>query len=94
MTDRAGKRFIVFGQVQGVVFRASTAEEAERLGLSGSAVNLPDGTVEVVAFGEADHLRELAGWLAEGPPLAQVHRVESEPVDIIEAPPDDAFRIG
>ncbi len=44
--DTVCKRFIVSGRVQGVFFRASTAREADRLGLSGVANNLPDGTVE------------------------------------------------
>ncbi len=35
----------VYGRVQGVFFRASTAREAQRLGLSGHALNLEDGSV-------------------------------------------------
>jgi acylphosphatase len=72
------KRFVVSGRVQGVWFRASTREQALDLGLSGHAVNLPDGRVEVVACGEAAALARLAAWLWQGPPLASVEDVRSE----------------
>ena len=72
------KRFVVSGRVQGVWFRASAREQAVDLGLSGHAVNLPDGRVEVVACGEAAALARLAAWLWQGPPLARVEDVCSE----------------
>jgi len=75
-------RFVVSGRVQGVFFRASTREEALRLGLTGHARNLPDGNVEVVACGDDAALAQLERWLALGPPLAQVIRVERSAADI------------
>jgi len=75
-------RFLVSGRVQGVFFRASTREEALRLGLTGHAKNLPDGSVEVVACGDDAALAELQRWLQLGPPLAQVSRVERSTTDI------------
>ncbi|MET0768935.1 MAG: acylphosphatase [Solirubrobacteraceae bacterium] len=54
------RRIVAAGRVQGVWFRDSTRREAARLGVAGSARNLPDGTVEVVAEGEpgaVDRLR-------------------------------------
>ena len=42
----------VYGRVQGVGFRYTTQYEAKRLGLTGYAKNLDDGSVEVVACGE------------------------------------------
>jgi len=63
--------------VQGVYFRGSTAVEAQRLGVCGRAVNLDDGRVEVVAFGPAAAVEELAAWLQQGPRWAQVTGVES-----------------
>jgi acylphosphatase len=42
----------VRGSVQGVGFRWWTRSKALELGLTGSASNLPDGRVEVVAEGE------------------------------------------
>jgi acylphosphatase len=41
----------VHGQVQGVGFRWWTRSRARALGLTGSARNLPDGRVEVIAEG-------------------------------------------
>jgi acylphosphatase len=83
-------RFVVSGRVQGVFFRASTRDEALRLGLTGHARNLPDGTVEVVACGDDAALGQLESWLELGPPLAQVSRVERNAADIA-AP--ERFRI-
>ena len=74
----AAARFLVRGKVQGVWFRASTREQAERLGLRGHARNLADGGVEVLAVGEAGAIAELARWLQAGPPLARVDGVERE----------------
>ncbi len=69
-------RFLIEGRVQGVFFRASTREQARRLGLAGIARNLADGRVEVIAAGEPDAIETLAGWLHHGPPQARVERVE------------------
>ena len=69
-------RFLVAGRVQGVYFRASTRREAKKLGVTGSAVNLPDGRVEVCAFGSAAAVQTLAEWLSEGPPQARVDSLE------------------
>jgi acylphosphatase len=74
----AGARFLVSGRVQGVFYRASTREQAVRLGLGGHARNLPDGRVEVVAYGEAARLEALERWLWQGPPAAKVEAVARE----------------
>ena len=71
-------RFFVSGRVQGVYFRASTREQARALGLQGSARNLDDGRVEVIASGPAEALETLAQWLAHGPPAACVDQVLRE----------------
>jgi acylphosphatase len=71
-------RFLVTGRVQGVFFRASTREQALRLGLCGYAKNLDDGRVEVVASGSDEALVELEEWLHQGPPAASVESVARE----------------
>ena len=76
----ATARFLVSGRVQGVFFRASTRSEAQRLGLAGSAKNLADGRVEVVASGSDDALKALERWLWQGPPSARVEEVQRESV--------------
>jgi acylphosphatase len=71
-----GARFLVSGKVQGVFFRASTRNEALKLGLRGYARNLSDGRVEVVACGDPVAVDGLEQWLWEGPPAARVDDVE------------------
>jgi len=73
---RTSRRFLVKGKVQGVYFRHSTRLEAERLGLAGVARNLEDGSVEVVAHGDATALASLREWLHQGPAMARVAAVE------------------
>ena len=67
------------GRVQGVWFRESTRREALPLGISGYAKNLPDGSVEVLAYGQRTALDRLGEWLLEGPPMARVNHVECRP---------------
>jgi acylphosphatase len=54
----------VHGQVQGVGFRWWTRARALELGLAGSATNLADGRVQVVAEGPRDACVALRGLLA------------------------------
>lgn len=75
---RRCRKFRVTGKVQGVWFRESTRREAERLGLAGHAMNLADGSVEVVAAGGEAELAALAAWLQSGPPMARVDAVAAE----------------
>lgn len=69
-------RFLIGGAVQGVCFRAGTRAQAFRLGVNGSARNLDDGRVEVLAQGDAAALEALAQWLAHGPRAARVDTLE------------------
>ena len=59
----ATMRWRVSGRVQGVFFRAWTREQALRLALDGSATNLDDGSVEVVARGAPQSLAQLEAAL-------------------------------
>ena len=72
--------FRITGRVQGVFFRDSTRERASQLGLTGSARNMPDGSVEVLACGTGEALEQLGLWLQSGPPMASVSNVESKDV--------------
>ena len=83
--------FTVKGRVQGVFYRASTRSVAESLGLTGHALNLPNGDVEVLACGDRDALDQLAEWLADGPPHARVDDVTVRDVD---REPPAGFRTG
>jgi len=68
----------VHGRVQGVFFRASTEETARSLGITGWVRNCPDGTVEIHAEGSRDRLDRLIAWCHEGPPRAEVQKVDVE----------------
>lgn len=66
----------VYGRVQGVGFRYTTQYEAKKLGLTGYAKNLDDGSVEVVACGDEGQVEKLMQWLKSGGPRsARVERV-------------------
>jgi acylphosphatase len=68
----------VRGRVQGVWYRQSTADEANRLGLSGRVRNRADGSVEVTAEGAREAVESLVAWCRRGPPAARVEAVEVE----------------
>jgi len=68
----------IFGRVQGVYFRSSAQSKAHELGLSGWAKNLPDGTVETVAEGEEEMLKEYIRWSQKGPAAARVDKIEEK----------------
>jgi len=72
--------FIIHGRVQGVFYRDSTRKVARDLGIKGSAVNRSDGSVQVIAKGTPEVLKELKAWLRQGPEMALVENVEE--VDI------------
>lgn len=76
MSETETRKWLIAGRVQGVFFRESTRRQAEPLGLSGYAVNLSDGRVEVVAAGPASALDELERWLQDGPEAARVDAIE------------------
>jgi acylphosphatase len=78
MSNWIARRCLVTGRVQGVFYRASTREQALARGVTGYARNLPDGSVEVLACGDPSAVAELCAWLWEGPPMAEVVRVEIE----------------
>ena len=93
MTTTA-RRFFVEGRVQGVFFRGSTQAKAAELGLSGHAINLADGRVEVLAAGTASAVAALAEWLQDGPPAARVLAVTEAPADPAEVLGSAGFRCG
>ena len=81
------RRVRVTGRVQGVFFRAWTAEKAKALGVAGWVRNCRDGSVEALLQGEAAAVSELIEALHRGPPSARVERVEVE-----DAPPEPLSR--
>lgn len=66
------------GRVQGVFFRASAKEEAERLGLVGFVRNEADGSVYAEVEGEEAAVKQFIDWCRQGPQLAEVVKVQTE----------------
>lgn len=80
-----GRRAIVSGRVQGVWYRDTARQEAERLGLAGRAVNRADGTVLLEAEGDPAAVDAFLAWAAEGPQWATVDSVSVEVVEPLGA---------
>ena len=64
------------GRVQGVFFRDTVRNAAEREGVSGWVRNNSDGTVEAVFEGEPAAVAALVKVMREGPPGAGVEDIE------------------
>ena len=68
-------QIVVRGDVQGVGFRAATQDTARALGLRGWVRNRADGSVELVAEGDAAAVERLVAWCRKGPRTARVDDV-------------------
>ena len=68
----------IHGRVQGVFYRAWSAEQARALGLRGWVRNREDGTVEMLVAGEDEAVERMIGICREGPPAAVVDRIDVE----------------
>jgi acylphosphatase len=69
---KARAHVLVSGRVQGVLFRAETADVAQRLGVNGWVRNLPDGRVEALFEGEKENVERTLEFCRRGPPGAYV----------------------
>ena len=75
MANLVSVQVIVYGYVQGVLFRDFVSRRATELGLTGYVRNLPEGSVEVNAEGRRKQLEKLISYLKVGPPTAEVEKV-------------------
>jgi acylphosphatase len=73
--DKLRARVIIAGRVQGVFFRASTRDEARKLGINGWVRNLPNGDVEGLFEGDKSTVTQMLAWCYKGSPYAVVHKV-------------------
>lgn len=68
----------VTGRVQGVWFRQSTKNMADKTGVTGWCRNNPDRSVEAVFEGEEDQVKRAVSWCESGPRLARVDKLQVE----------------
>ena len=80
------KKCLVTGNVQGVFFRASSQSMAKKLDITGYAINLADGRVELLVCGDDTKVEQFSNWLWTGPSGATVIGVQCE--NVKEVSPD------
>jgi acylphosphatase len=69
-------RLIIKGKVQGVFFRASAKEAANKIGVTGWVRNTPEGYVETMVNGTEAEVQQFVNWCRKGPSKAKVTEVE------------------
>ncbi len=69
-------KILVSGRVQGVYFRLFTQNKAKHFAIKGSAKNLPDGRVEIIAEAGSIAIEKFIKWCHKGPVTARVDHVE------------------
>ena len=69
---------IITGRVQGVLFRANTKTQAEKIGVKGWVRNLDDDKVEAVAEGTEGQIKEFIAYCRKGPEEARVDDIKVE----------------
>ena len=83
-------RVRITGMVQGVFFRAWTQQQANQLGVRGWVRNTADGSVEGYLEGDKSSVQQLVDRLHQGPPSAQVAKIDAE---VAEPEGADRFEI-
>ena len=68
------------GKVQKVGFRYSVVDyvQTQKLPIVGVVRNLPDGSVEVIAQGDIEALKDLHRFCTKGPPHAEVRELTED----------------
>lgn len=83
---------VIRGAVQGVWFRASTRDAAQRAGATGWVRNRIDGTVEAEVQGTQAQVESVEAFCRVGPPLARVTEVNARPIAVREGEQGFAVR--
>jgi acylphosphatase len=79
------RHLLIKGKVQGVFYRATAKEVAERIGITGWVKNTPEGHVEATVSGTEKQVQEFIAWCRQGPQKAVVTGVDVQDV------PDEFF---
>src|SRR5262245_19420624 len=88
------RKCLVSGRVQGVYYRATAAQRARQLGITGHARNLSDGRVEVLACGPESEVTTFVEWLWTGSSGSKVTAVEVTEIAATEIHPPRKFETG
>lgn len=79
--ETVARMLAIHGKVQGVWYRASAQAEAARLGLRGWVRNRHGGWVEALVIGPLPQVEDFIDWARQGPPKAEVARIEISAAD-------------
>ena len=71
------------GRVQGVYYRASTADMARLLSLKGFVQNEPSGSVYMEVEGDEQQVNQLIDWARTGPPRAVVESLDINDGEVV-----------
>lgn len=66
---------IIKGKVQGVFYRATAKEVADKIGITGWVKNNLTGDVEATVTGTEEQLQQFSNWCKNGPRKAKVTEV-------------------
>ncbi|MBD64457.1 MAG: acylphosphatase [Halobacteriovoraceae bacterium] len=81
-------KLYIHGSVQGVGYRYSIIEHIERnqIMVTGYVTNLPNGTVEILAYGDIEALKDLRRSALEGSSRSVVREIEESIHEVTESP--------
>jgi acylphosphatase len=82
---KIGKKFLIYGLVQGVGYRYFVHKNANLVGVYGYVKNLYDGSVEVYAIGTEEQLDKFKSKLLTGPSYSRVDNVIEENSEVISS---------
>ena len=73
----------IIGRVQGVYYRASALNAAQKNNIRGFIQNKDDGSVYIEAEGEEEAMQNFIEWCKIGPPGASVEKVDIKTGDLM-----------
>jgi acylphosphatase len=76
-------KIVVTGKVQGVFYRAFAKGKAEELSVKGFVRNQANGNVYIEAEAEEDVLYKFIKWCNQGPPQADVDKIDAKPGEVV-----------